>query len=45
MFFFRKVSFLNGTHCQFRSVRQRIKQTYLYMWYHLFLFPWDRCDQ
>jgi hypothetical protein len=31
--FCRKVSFLTAPHCQFRSVGQGMKQTYLYLWY------------
>ena len=30
--FCRKVSFLTDPHCQFQSVGQGMKQTYLYMW-------------
>jgi hypothetical protein len=31
-----KVSFLTAIHCQCRSVGQGMKQTYLYLRYHLF---------
>ena len=30
-----KVSLLTTPHCQFRGVGQGMKQTYLYLWYHL----------
>ena len=43
--FCRKVSFLTDPHCQFLDVDQGMKQTYLYLWDHLFQAQKDRCDQ
>jgi hypothetical protein len=37
--------FRTGLYCQFRGECQRMKQTYLYLWYPLFQAQWDICDQ
>jgi hypothetical protein len=41
----RKVPFLTTPHCLFWGVGQKMKQTYLYLWYPLFQAQCDRYDQ
>ena len=40
-----RFSRVTAPHCQFRGVGQCLKQTLLYLWYHLFQAQWARCDQ